>query len=107
MEEPGAPAAGEIRVRLHASSLNYHDYGVASSGLPQTVGRIPLSDGAGVVEAAGPGVSDLEVGDSVVSVFFPFSSGIGRFRRGAGRRGRRLCERDHRAAGSCGKERSR
>ena len=72
MEEPGAPAAGEIRVRLHGSSLNYHDLGVASSSLPHSVGRIPLSDGAGVVEAVGPSVSDFEVGNSVVSVFFPF-----------------------------------
>ena len=72
MEEPGAPAAGEILVRLHASSLNYHDLGVANSSLPQSVGRIPLSDGAGVVEAVGPSVSDFEVGNSVVSVFFPF-----------------------------------
>ena len=26
--DPGAPGAGEIRVRVHASSLNYHDFGV-------------------------------------------------------------------------------
>ena len=25
---PGDPGPGAIRVRLHASSLNYHDYGV-------------------------------------------------------------------------------
>lgn len=71
MEAPKDPAAGEIRVRLHASSLNYHDYGVASRPGWQADGRIPMSDGAGVVEAVGAGVSDLAVGDSVVSCFFP------------------------------------
>ena len=71
MAEPEAPAAGEIRVRLHASSLNYHDYGVVKGTLPRSVGRIPLSDGAGVVEAVGPDVSGPAAGDSVVSVFFP------------------------------------
>ena len=29
MEEPGAPGQREVRVRLNASSLNYHDYVVA------------------------------------------------------------------------------
>jgi NADPH:quinone reductase-like Zn-dependent oxidoreductase len=31
-----------------------------------------MSDGAGVVEAVGPGVTEFAVGDHVVSVFFPF-----------------------------------
>lgn len=70
--DPGAPGAGEIRVRLHASSLNYHDYAVAVGGLPTEDGRILMSDGAGVVEAVGPGVTEFAVGDHVVSVFFPF-----------------------------------
>ena len=69
--EPKDPAAGEVRVRLHASSLNYHDYGVASRPGWQADGRIPMSDGAGVVEAVGAGVSAFAVGDSVVSCFFP------------------------------------
>src|SRR3954451_23218589 len=51
LPDPGAPSPGEIRVRVHASSLNYHDYGVAKSRDPKFQGRIPLSDGAGVVEA--------------------------------------------------------
>ena len=71
MDDPKDPAAGEIRVRLHASSLNYHDYGVASRPGWQADGRIPMSDGAGVVEAVGPGVSAVSVGDHVASCFFP------------------------------------
>jgi NADPH:quinone reductase-like Zn-dependent oxidoreductase len=30
LADPGAPAAGEIRVALHATSLNYHDLLVAT-----------------------------------------------------------------------------
>ena len=52
-DDPGAPGIGEIRVRVHASSLNYHDLGVVMGMLPTDEGRIPLSDGAGVVEAIG------------------------------------------------------
>jgi NADPH:quinone reductase-like Zn-dependent oxidoreductase len=34
MPDPGAPGPGEIRVRLYASSLNYHDYGIVSGRMP-------------------------------------------------------------------------
>lgn len=71
LPEPGQPGPGEIRVRIHASSLNYHDYGVVRSGAPQFSGRIPLSDGAGEVEAIGEGVTEFAPGDAVVSTFFP------------------------------------
>jgi NADPH:quinone reductase-like Zn-dependent oxidoreductase len=69
--DPEAPGEGEIRVRLHASSLNYHDYRVVSGANPKHVGRIPMADGAGVVEAAGDGVTEFAAGDHVVSTFFP------------------------------------
>jgi NADPH:quinone reductase-like Zn-dependent oxidoreductase len=72
LADPGAPARGEIRVRIHASSLNYHDLGVVTGRLPATDGRIPMSDGAGVIEAIGEGVTEFAVGDSVVSTFFPY-----------------------------------
>lgn len=71
MPDPGAPGPGEVRVRIHASSLNYHDYGVVSGRMPTADGRIPMSDGAGVVEAVGEGVAGFAPGDHVVSVFFP------------------------------------
>jgi NADPH:quinone reductase-like Zn-dependent oxidoreductase len=69
--DPGAPGPGQIRVRVHATSLNYHDYGVVTGAMNPTDGRIPMSDGAGVVEAVGDGVTAFKVGDAVVSVFFP------------------------------------
>ncbi len=71
LEAPGPPRAGEIRVRIHASSLNFHDYLVSTGKIPVEDGRIPMSDGAGIVEAVGDGVTDFAVGDSVVSCFFP------------------------------------
>ncbi|WP_110690559.1 zinc-dependent alcohol dehydrogenase family protein [Salinicola endophyticus] len=70
-DAPSAPGPGEIRVRIHASSLNFHDYIVASGVSPTEDGRIPMSDGAGVVEAVGEGVDEFAVGDHVVSTFFP------------------------------------
>jgi NADPH:quinone reductase-like Zn-dependent oxidoreductase len=70
--DPGAPGPGQLRVRLHATSLNYHDYSVVLGRMPTADGRIPMADGAGVVEAVGEGVGDFAVGDHVVSCFFPF-----------------------------------
>lgn len=69
--DPGVPGPGMIRVRLHATSLNYHDYGVASGRMPTEDGRIPMADGAGIVEAVGQGVDEFALGDAVVSCFFP------------------------------------
>lgn len=71
LPDPGEPGPGEIRVRLHASSLNYHDLGVATQADWKADGRIPMSDGAGVVEAVGAGVAEFKPGDHVVSCFFP------------------------------------
>lgn len=72
MDDPGQPGPGQIRVRIEASSLNYHDLAVALGWLPTQDGRIPLSDGAGTVEAVGEGVTEFVVGDRVVSCFYPF-----------------------------------
>lgn len=71
LSEALPPRAGEITVRLHASSLNYHDYRVMAVPGAVADGRIPMSDGAGVVEAVGEGVTEFKVGDRVVSCFFP------------------------------------
>jgi NADPH:quinone reductase-like Zn-dependent oxidoreductase len=71
MEAPRAPGPGEIGVRIHANSLNFHDFAVAMGFIPAADGRIPMADGAGVVEAVGAGVSEFAVGDRVVSGFFP------------------------------------
>lgn len=71
LADPGSPGPGEIRVRLAASSLNFHDYAVVAGLIPSADGRIPMSDGAGTVEAVGEGVTQFSPGDLVVSIFFP------------------------------------
>lgn len=69
--EPREPGPGEIRVRVEASSLNFHDYAVVAGMIPVAEGRVPMSDGAGTVEAVGAGVTAFAVGDAVLSCFFP------------------------------------
>ncbi len=71
IDDPRTPWPDEITVRIHASSLNFHDYGIVSGKSPTEDGRIPMSDGAGVVEEVGSDVTDFAVGDHVVSCFFP------------------------------------
>lgn len=73
--EAGPVGAHDIRVRLHASSLNYHDYIVVLGGIPTPDGRIPMSDGAGEVVEIGAGVTEFAVGDRVTSTFFPLWTG--------------------------------
>lgn len=69
--EPRQPTGNEILVRVEASSLNFHDYLVITGGIKVAPGRVPLSDGVGVVEACGPAASRYKVGDRVMGTFFP------------------------------------
>ncbi|HTQ70594.1 MAG TPA: NAD(P)-dependent alcohol dehydrogenase [Acidocella sp.] len=71
LPDPGQPGPGEIRVALHATSLNFHDLLVAKGAIPTADGRVLMSDGAGVVEAVGDGVTAFKPGEHVVSCFFP------------------------------------
>jgi NADPH2:quinone reductase len=63
--EVGAPGQGQIRIKQHAAGLNYldtyHRSGLYPMQLPAECG----SEGAGIVEAVGPGVTDLKTGDRV------------------------------------------
>lgn len=69
--DPGSPGYGEIRVAIKANSLNYHDLLIAIGKVPKKDGLIILSDGAGIVEEVGEGVTEFKKGDRVVSTFFP------------------------------------
>src|SRR6202049_288977 len=67
------PAAGEVLVRVRASSLTVRDLMIINGEFPMPVppGRVPLSDGAGEVVAVGAGVRRFKVGDRVINSFFP------------------------------------
>jgi len=72
MAERPEPKAGpgEVLVRLQAASINYRDLATVTMMAPQRP-LIPLSDGAGVVEAVGEGVTRVKAGDLVMPGFFP------------------------------------
>ncbi len=65
------PGPGEVRVRLHASGVCHSDQnaidGTAETRCPAVLGH----EGAGVVEAAGPGVTRVAVGDHVALSWAP------------------------------------
>ncbi len=61
------PGPGEVLVRVEATSLNFRDLLLAERLRND---RIPLSDGAGVVAAVGPGVTSVAPGDRVAGTFF-------------------------------------
>lgn len=67
------PAAGEVRIRVRACSLNFRDQAIAVGrymGGPVSAACTPLSDGAGVVDAVGNGVDGFAPGDRVAGAFF-------------------------------------
>tara|TARA_R110002110_G_scaffold85816_4_gene223794 strand:+ start:130566 stop:131549 length:984 start_codon:yes stop_codon:yes gene_type:complete len=66
MDSP-QPGSGEVRVKLHASGVNPADVkrrGLGTYGMEHPR-IIPNSDGAGVIDAVGDGVSDIDVGQRV------------------------------------------
>ncbi|HEX5380491.1 MAG TPA: NAD(P)-dependent alcohol dehydrogenase [Phenylobacterium sp.] len=75
VERPEPKAGpGQVLVRMKAVSLNYRDHlmvnGVYGRG-PAASGPItPFSDGCGVVEAVGEGVTRVAPGDRVSTLFF-------------------------------------
>ncbi len=67
-----SPAPGEALVRLNAATLNYRDWLFLTGGLPgmtKAPDYVPLSCGAGVVEAVGEGVTRVKAGDRVSPLF--------------------------------------
>lgn len=67
------PAMGELRIRISAAALNPVDAKLATAGNGAwTYPHIPGVDGAGWVDALGPGVDSFTVGDRV-SAHFPLT----------------------------------
>jgi S-(hydroxymethyl)glutathione dehydrogenase / alcohol dehydrogenase len=66
------PNTGEVLVRLEACGVCHTDMYTASGADPSGYAPTVLGhEGAGVVEAVGPDVKDLAVGDHVVTLFSP------------------------------------
>lgn len=65
LEDPGP---GEVRVRVVRSGVNPTDWKFRSGGMPGGMAYdeiTPGQDGAGIVDAVGAGVEDVQVGDRV------------------------------------------
>jgi len=79
------PSGDDLLVRIEASSLNFHDYLVVTGAIKVAPGRVPLSDGVGIVEECGPDSTRFRPGDRVMGTFFadwpdgpPTAAGTGR-----------------------------
>ena len=75
VSEPNAPGAGEALVRMEYAPVDYSDLLLANGvyflhpPLPSVIG----GEGAGIVEATGPGVTDVKTGDRVTIPFRTFT----------------------------------
>lgn len=70
-EQP-QPGPGQALVRMLAASLNYRDYMMVEGNYNPRLKRplVPLSDGVGIVEEIGIGVTRVKKGDRVAPCFF-------------------------------------
>ena len=67
------PGLGQVVLKMKAFSINYRDLLVVNGvgRWKPPLGRVPLSDGVGIVAATGSGVSRVKVGDRVAPIFYP------------------------------------
>ncbi|CAN5316517.1 zinc-dependent alcohol dehydrogenase family protein [soil metagenome] len=65
------PGPGEVLVAIKAAGLCHSDLSVINGDRPRPLPMALGHEAAGTVEALGPGVHDLAVGDPVVMVFMP------------------------------------
>jgi NADPH:quinone reductase-like Zn-dependent oxidoreductase len=70
--KPEAIGSNDVLIDVQAVSLNYRDI-IAWKNLAgrRVEGRVPTSDGAGIVKAVGAAVSQWRPGDRVAACFFP------------------------------------
>ena len=69
--ELAPPGPGEVLLRMKAAGLCHSDLSVIDGNRPRPVPMALGHEGAGVVEEIGAGVTDLVVGDHVVTAFVP------------------------------------
>ena len=60
------PGHGEVRIAIKAAGLCHSDVSVIDGTIPYPVPVVLGHEGAGVVEAIGPGVTSLKPGDAVI-----------------------------------------
>jgi len=72
-EQVGAPGPGQVRLRHEAIGVNFIDTAFRSGAFPMPVPAVGGVQGAGIVEAAGPGVTNVSPGDRVGYLFAPGS----------------------------------
>ena len=65
------PKAGEVMVRYTAAGLCHSDMHLMTGDLPVQTPYIGGHEGAGIIEAVGPGVTKVKKGDHVVCAFIP------------------------------------
>jgi len=65
------PGPGEVLVAIRAAGLCHSDLSVIDGNRPRVMPMVLGHEAVGVVEKLGPGVTDLKVGDHVVTVFVP------------------------------------
>jgi S-(hydroxymethyl)glutathione dehydrogenase / alcohol dehydrogenase len=65
------PRAGEVRVRLRAAGVCHSDLSILEGRIASPVPVVLGHEGAGVVDAVGPGVRSVAVGDHVVISWVP------------------------------------
>ena len=73
--ELAPPGPGEVLLRMRAAGLCHSDLSVIDGNRPRPVPMALGHEGAGVIEELGPGVTDLAVGDHVVTAFVPSCGG--------------------------------
>ena len=69
--ELAPPGRDEVLVRIMAAGLCHSDLSVMNGDRPRPMPMALGHEAAGVVQALGEGVSDLQIGDHVVVVFVP------------------------------------
>lgn len=71
------PGPGQVRVRVRAVSLNARDLMILNGVYGRVPGRdlVPVSDGAGEIDAVGDGVDSWQVGDSVMTLYLNWLGG--------------------------------
>jgi NADPH:quinone reductase-like Zn-dependent oxidoreductase len=74
MERPEpVPGPAQVVLKMKAFSINYRDLLVVNGvgRWKPPLGRVPVSDGVGIVVATGTSVSRVKIGDRVSPIFYP------------------------------------